>query len=186
MNVVVPPGRGRDRGAEHGAVHDRDSRRPQPGGGSVAVIQIGSPGVQRSLFRLVTRPTGLLAAADRLRACRAADLPGDRAGHPAHPAPGQWLGDALRDGAGPGTCAHLTLKFGTMVTLTNPATGAVARCRVADRGPRPGPGTSSTWRPTCSGASPPSARASCASTSSTEPASARSPAGSASMSPCPC
>ena len=38
-------------------------------------------------------------------------------------------------GPGPGTCAHLTLKFGTMVTLTNPESGATARCRVADRGP---------------------------------------------------
>jgi rare lipoprotein A (peptidoglycan hydrolase) len=42
-----------------------------------------------------------------------------------------WYGT----GPGPGTCAHLSLKFGTIVTLTNRATGATATCRVADRGP---------------------------------------------------
>lgn len=34
-----------------------------------------------------------------------------------------------------GTCAHRTLRFGTIVTLTNVRTGATATCRVADRGP---------------------------------------------------
>ncbi len=33
------------------------------------------------------------------------------------------------------TCAHRTLPFGTMVTVTRVATGAVASCRVDDRGP---------------------------------------------------
>jgi len=33
------------------------------------------------------------------------------------------------------TCAHRTLPFGTMVKVTRPATGAVAICRVDDRGP---------------------------------------------------
>ncbi len=42
-----------------------------------------------------------------------------------------WYGTA----PGRGTCAHLSLKFGTIVTLTNRATGATAQCRVADRGP---------------------------------------------------
>ena len=33
------------------------------------------------------------------------------------------------------TCAHRTLPFGTMVTVTRPATGAVTSCKVDDRGP---------------------------------------------------
>jgi len=35
----------------------------------------------------------------------------------------------------PGTCAHLTLPFGTMVRVSDTETGAAAVCRVADRGP---------------------------------------------------
>ncbi len=35
----------------------------------------------------------------------------------------------------PGTCAHRTLAFGTIVTVTNVGTGASTTCRVADRGP---------------------------------------------------
>ena len=35
----------------------------------------------------------------------------------------------------PGTCAHLTLPFGTTVRLTDTDTGATATCTVADRGP---------------------------------------------------
>ncbi len=35
----------------------------------------------------------------------------------------------------PGTCAHLSLPFGTMVRVTDTETGAAAVCRVADRGP---------------------------------------------------
>jgi uncharacterized protein YabE (DUF348 family) len=35
----------------------------------------------------------------------------------------------------PGTCAHLTLPFGTIVRVTDTETGASATCRVADRGP---------------------------------------------------
>ena len=35
----------------------------------------------------------------------------------------------------PGTCAHRTLRKGTVVKVTNLATGQSARCTVADRGP---------------------------------------------------
>lgn len=35
----------------------------------------------------------------------------------------------------PGTCAHKTLPFGTIVTVKNSNTGATTTCRVADRGP---------------------------------------------------
>jgi rare lipoprotein A (peptidoglycan hydrolase) len=37
-----------------------------------------------------------------------------------------------------GTCAHKTLPFGTVVTVTNVSTGASVQCRVADRGPYAG------------------------------------------------
>ena len=37
--------------------------------------------------------------------------------------------------AGPGACAHLTLPFGTIVTIVNTANGRSAQCRVGDRGP---------------------------------------------------
>ena len=39
------------------------------------------------------------------------------------------------DAAPPGTCAHRTLPFGTLVTITNLSTGATATCTVEDRGP---------------------------------------------------
>jgi Lytic transglycolase/G5-linked-Ubiquitin-like domain len=45
------------------------------------------------------------------------------------------VGDATYYEFTPGTCAHLTLPFGTVVTVTNVATGATATCTVADRGP---------------------------------------------------
>jgi uncharacterized protein YabE (DUF348 family) len=37
--------------------------------------------------------------------------------------------------AGSGSCAHLTLPFGTIVTILNTANGRTAQCRVGDRGP---------------------------------------------------
>ena len=37
--------------------------------------------------------------------------------------------------AGSGSCAHLTLPFGTIVTIHNTANGRTAQCRVGDRGP---------------------------------------------------
>jgi uncharacterized protein YabE (DUF348 family) len=43
-----------------------------------------------------------------------------------------WYGT----GPGPGTCAHLSLPFGTRLRVVNPATGASSVCRVADRGPQ--------------------------------------------------
>jgi rare lipoprotein A len=39
------------------------------------------------------------------------------------------------DAAPPGTCAHRTLPFGTVVTITSQSTGATATCTVSDRGP---------------------------------------------------
>ena len=37
--------------------------------------------------------------------------------------------------AGSGSCAHLSLPFGTIVTIRNTANGRTAQCRVGDRGP---------------------------------------------------
>jgi uncharacterized protein YabE (DUF348 family) len=105
--------------------------------GQTRVIQLGSPGVQRSLFRIVTRDDGTLLA--KLPTGSELLVPPVsqvivRGTQPISP---RARGSATHyeTGPGPGTCAHLTLRLGTMVTLTNPATGAVARCRVADRGP---------------------------------------------------
>ena len=38
--------------------------------------------------------------------------------------------------AGSGSCAHLSLPFGTIVTIRNTANGRTAQCRVGDRGPK--------------------------------------------------
>ena len=59
---------------------------------------------------------------------------------PAAPAaaPGRPIGEGFatwyESNAGPGTCAHLSLAFGTIVTLVAD-NGRTAQCRVADRGP---------------------------------------------------
>lgn len=39
------------------------------------------------------------------------------------------------EAAPPGTCAHRTLPFGTMVNVTNTSNGRSVTCKVADRGP---------------------------------------------------
>ena len=39
------------------------------------------------------------------------------------------------EGARPGYCAHKTLPFGTVVTVTNTRTGKSVQCTVGDRGP---------------------------------------------------
>lgn len=47
----------------------------------------------------------------------------------------QQTGEASWYDAPDGTCAHRTLPFGTILTVTNLANGAKVDCRVADRGP---------------------------------------------------
>jgi len=47
---------------------------------------------------------------------------------PSQTGPASWYS------APAGTCAHQTLPFGTVVTVTNLATGATTTCRVSDRG----------------------------------------------------
>ena len=53
---------------------------------------------------------------------------------PPPPRPSE-TGDASWYGAPAGTCAHPWLAIGTLVTVTNLATGRSTTCRVADRGP---------------------------------------------------
>lgn len=105
--------------------------------GQSRVIQIGSPGVLRSLFRVVTKDDGSLLAKLPTGSELVVPPVSQVIVRGTQPIPPRASGSATHyeTGPGPGTCAHLTLKFGTIVTLTNPATGAVARCRVADRGP---------------------------------------------------
>jgi rare lipoprotein A (peptidoglycan hydrolase) len=49
--------------------------------------------------------------------------------------PRQQTGQASWYDAPDGTCAHRTLAFGTVITVTNLANGRKVTCRVADRGP---------------------------------------------------
>jgi rare lipoprotein A len=49
--------------------------------------------------------------------------------------PRQQTGQASWYDAPDGTCAHRTLAFGTIITVTNLANGRKVTCRVADRGP---------------------------------------------------
>jgi rare lipoprotein A len=49
--------------------------------------------------------------------------------------PHQQTGQASWYDAADGTCAHPTLAFGTVVTVTNLANGRTVKCTVTDRGP---------------------------------------------------
>jgi uncharacterized protein YabE (DUF348 family) len=116
------------------ATETRDD--PNLATGQTRVIQNGEPGVQRAKFRVVTKDGAVVAKVpigSELLVPPVAQV----VVRGTQPLPPRAGGTATHygTGPGPGTCAHLTLKFGTMVTLTNPATGATARCRVADRGP---------------------------------------------------
>jgi uncharacterized protein YabE (DUF348 family) len=103
--------------------------------GQSRVIQPGVPGIQRAIFRVVTRDDGtvvnkVLSGAETLSApVDQVVVKGTQAPQP------KAVGTATHYAERAGTCAHLTLPFGTMVTVTNLDTGAVAQCRVADRGP---------------------------------------------------
>src|SRR5256714_7723255 len=60
---------------------------------------------------------------------------GGRSGSGPPPSNGQQEGGASWYRYKPGTCAHRSLPKGTVVTVTNLATGRSATCTVADRGP---------------------------------------------------
>ena len=62
----------------------------------------------------------------------AAPRPTTTVPRPSQTGPASWYG------AEPGTCAHKTLPFGTVVTIVNLSTGATATCTVDDRGPYEG------------------------------------------------
>ena len=82
----------------------------------------------------VAAPTGARAAAPK--AAAAAARPTARPSTtPATLPPRTATGDASWYQAAPGTCAHPTLPFGTVVTIVDVANGHTATCTVDDRGP---------------------------------------------------
>jgi rare lipoprotein A len=72
------------------------------------------------------------AAPVRPAAHRVASAPPPVAHRPSQTGPASWYG------APAGTCAHQTLPFGTVVTVTDLANGRSVTCRVEDRGPYEG------------------------------------------------
>ena len=105
--------------------------------GQSRTIQSGVPGLRRDIFRVTTRSDGAVAARTQVGSELLTPPVAQVVVKGTQPIPPRATGSATWYGTAPGrgTCAHLTLRFGTIVTLTNVATGAVARCRVADRGP---------------------------------------------------
>jgi rare lipoprotein A (peptidoglycan hydrolase) len=75
----------------------------------------------------IVRPVS--TAPSRPAAHRVVSAPPPVAPRPSQTGPASWYG------APPGTCAHQTLPFGTLVTVTDLATGRSVTCRVEDRGP---------------------------------------------------
>jgi uncharacterized protein YabE (DUF348 family) len=105
--------------------------------GQTRTIQAGAPGLRRDIFRVTTRSDGAVLSRTQVGSELLTPPVAQVVVKGTQPIPPRASGSATWYGTAPGrgTCAHLSLKFGTIVTLTNLATGAVARCRVADRGP---------------------------------------------------
>jgi resuscitation-promoting factor RpfB len=105
--------------------------------GETRVIQTGAPGLRRDIFVVTTRPDGAVAAKTQIGYELLAPPVPQVIVEGTQPVPPQAVGSASWYGTGPGrgTCAHLSLPFGTVVTITNRDTGATAQCRVQDRGP---------------------------------------------------
>lgn len=82
-----------------------------------------------TVFRATTTQPAPRPTSTRPTTTRPAPSPTTTA--PSHSQTGQASWYAYR----PGECAHLTLPFGTVVTITNLANGRVAQCTVTDRGP---------------------------------------------------
>jgi hypothetical protein len=117
--------------------------------GQTRMLQPGKAGIERVLFNITKRDDGVEVARTRMGAelltpptpqiVLRGTKPSVSAAGPAVPvAPGlrhlqtgraTWYGT----GPGPGTCAHLHLPMGTIVTIRY--NGRTAHCRVADRGP---------------------------------------------------
>ena len=117
--------------------------------GQTRVLQSGAAGVERVLFNITKRDDGVEVARTRVNAelltpptpqiVLRGTKPNVSAAGPAVPVSAAlrhlqsgratWYGT----GPGPGTCAHLHLPMGTIVTIRY--NGRSAQCRVADRGP---------------------------------------------------
>ena len=109
--------------------------------GETRVEADGSPGVARVVFE-ITRRDGRVVAKRRISSetitpARPRVVFVGRGGGRNAPAGagGRQEGGASWYRYKPGTCAHRTLPKGTVVTVTNLATGRSATCTVADRGP---------------------------------------------------
>ena len=75
------------------------------------------------IFRRGTKPSGTQ---------RPPAVPVSTGAHPPHQSGSASWYDSH---AGSGSCAHLRLPFGTIVTIRDTANGRTAQCRVGDRGP---------------------------------------------------
>jgi uncharacterized protein YabE (DUF348 family) len=105
--------------------------------GQTRTIQEGTAGVRRDLFQVTTRDDGVMVDKTRIGSELLVPPVSKVVVKGTQPRPAQAVGTASWYGTGPGryTCAHLSLPFGTVVTITNTDTGATAQCRVQDRGP---------------------------------------------------
>jgi uncharacterized protein YabE (DUF348 family) len=125
--------------AEHVAIPFPTETRDDPNlrAGQTRVIQAGAPGERRDVYKVTTRDDGTVVARVKVGSEQISAPVGQIVARGTQPAPAAATGSATwyGTGPGPGTCAHLHLPFGTMVTITNRDTGATAQCRVQDRGP---------------------------------------------------
>jgi len=112
-----------------------DSTLPE---GSRRVVQSGVDGIDRTTYQL-TRDGDVVVAKQPLGTFRVEAPQPEIVAVGTQPigGTGQQTGIATWYATlyQPGTCAHPHLPFGTMVRVTDTATGASAACRVADRGP---------------------------------------------------
>lgn len=116
------------------------------------LVRLLALGAQRAVATATTAPTGVSPAGEPVPTPTATPpttepapsteaAPATTAAPPPPPpttAPASSnveVGDASWYHYRPGTCAHRSLPFGTVVTVTNVRTGASATCTVADRGP---------------------------------------------------
>jgi len=112
--------------------------------GARTTVQAGQAGSQRLTYRQVIRNGVVvgeqLISTVTVKAPVTQIVAVGRSGSRATPAPsggrsGSESGQATWYAYTPGTCAHKTLPKGTVLTVTNLATGASTTCVVADRGP---------------------------------------------------
>jgi hypothetical protein len=133
---------GNDAGAASAGTGGNAGAGSAPGAGATLTRTSSTPTAAAvSRTTVASRPAAVVRAAvvtlARPAAAIAPAKPPPPAPKPPPPAPirGSESGQASWYQITPGTCAHRTLAFGTVVTVTNVATGAQTTCRVADRGP---------------------------------------------------